>query len=92
MPIPKPGASKGAGRLISHFSHDPSILKFIFICLEVLAIFNLLIIVHEVGHFLAARWRGLIVEGLASGLEKHSGRKKSMASPTASAAFRWRFC
>jgi len=29
---------------------------------EVLLIFNLLIIVHELGHFLAARWRGLHVE------------------------------
>ena len=38
------------------------ILKFIFIILEVLVLFNLLIIVHELGHFLAARWRGLVVE------------------------------
>jgi len=29
---------------------------------EVLLIFNLLIIVHELGHFLAARWRGLHVD------------------------------
>jgi regulator of sigma E protease len=29
---------------------------------EVLALFNLLIVVHEVGHFLAARWRGLYIE------------------------------
>lgn len=33
--------------------------KVILICLEVISIFNLLIIVHELGHFLAARWRGL---------------------------------
>src|ERR1700675_1056415 len=32
------------------------------ILLEVLVIFNLLIVVHEVGHFLAARWRGLYIE------------------------------
>ena len=38
------------------------ILKVIFILLEVLVLFNLLIIVHELGHFLAARWRGLVVE------------------------------
>ncbi|MCS1409374.1 MAG: Regulator of sigma-E protease RseP [Verrucomicrobia subdivision 3 bacterium] len=37
-------------------------LNFIFIILEVLVLFNLLIIVHELGHFLAARWRGLHVE------------------------------
>jgi regulator of sigma E protease len=38
------------------------ILKIIFIILEVLVLFNLLILVHELGHFLAARWRGLKVE------------------------------
>jgi len=42
-----------------------SILKFLVICLEVLLIFNLLIVVHELGHFLAARWRGLVVEKFA---------------------------
>lgn len=39
-----------------------AILKFIGICIEVLLIFNLLIIVHELGHFLAAKWRGLYIE------------------------------
>ena len=38
------------------------LLKFLFICLEVILLFNLLILVHELGHFLAARWRGLVVE------------------------------
>jgi regulator of sigma E protease len=33
-----------------------------FILLEVLVLFNLLIVVHELGHFLAARWRGLYIE------------------------------
>src|SRR6266436_3514651 len=41
------------------------ILKVIFILLEVLALFNLIIFVHELGHFLAARWRGLKVERFA---------------------------
>lgn len=41
------------------------ILKFIFICIEVVLLFNLLIVVHELGHFLAARWRGLVVEKFA---------------------------
>src|SRR3981081_2933870 len=36
--------------------------RVVFILLEVLALFNLLIIVHELGHFLAARWRGLYIE------------------------------
>ena len=35
------------------------------ISLEVILLFNLLIIVHELGHFLAARWRGLVVEKFA---------------------------
>src|SRR5688572_27832631 len=39
-----------------------SVIKFIGILLEVLLIFNLLIIVHELGHFLAAKWRGLYIE------------------------------
>ena len=42
-----------------------SILKFILIFLEVLLLFNLLIFVHELGHFLAARWRGLKVDRFA---------------------------
>ena len=37
-------------------------LKTVVIILEVLLIFNLMIIVHELGHFLAARWRGLVIE------------------------------
>ena len=38
------------------------IARVIFVLLEVLILFNLLIVVHELGHFLAARWRGLYVE------------------------------
>ena len=38
------------------------IVRVIFILLEVLILFNLLIVVHELGHFLAARWRGLYIE------------------------------
>src|SRR6478672_3740536 len=39
------------------------ILRVNFILLEVVLLFNLLIVVHELGHFLAARWRGLFIEG-----------------------------
>ncbi|HWL54780.1 MAG TPA: RIP metalloprotease RseP [Chthoniobacteraceae bacterium] len=39
------------------------ILNFLFVLLEVVVLFNIIIIVHELGHFLAARWRGLHVEG-----------------------------
>jgi regulator of sigma E protease len=36
--------------------------RVILVLFEVLIIFNLLIVVHEIGHFLAARWRGLYIE------------------------------
>src|ERR1700739_2447869 len=39
-----------------------NILRVGLIVFEVLLLFNLLIIVHELGHFLAARWRGLYIE------------------------------
>lgn len=40
----------------------PQALRVILILIEVVVLFNLLIIVHELGHFLAARWRGLVIE------------------------------
>ncbi len=40
-------------------------MNFLVVLLEVILIFNLLIVVHELGHFLAARWRGLVVEQFA---------------------------
>ena len=39
-----------------------SAFRVFFIVLEVVVLFNLLIVVHELGHFLAARWRGLFIE------------------------------
>ncbi|MEZ5305373.1 MAG: RIP metalloprotease RseP [Verrucomicrobiales bacterium] len=39
-----------------------NILEFLWVLLQVILIFNFLILVHEWGHFLAARWRGLHVE------------------------------
>ncbi|HEV2691472.1 MAG TPA: RIP metalloprotease RseP, partial [Verrucomicrobiae bacterium] len=42
-----------------------TILHYVLIALEVVLIFNLIIGVHELGHFLAARWRGLKVERFA---------------------------
>src|SRR5438046_9517970 len=38
------------------------IARVVLILLEVLILFNLPIVVHELGHFLAARWRGLYIE------------------------------
>jgi regulator of sigma E protease len=35
------------------------VARVVLIAFEVLILFNLLIVVHELGHFLAARWRGL---------------------------------
>src|SRR6186713_1032658 len=51
-------------------------LKVLFIILEVLLLFNLLIFVHELGHFLAARWRGLKVERFAIWFGKPIWSKK----------------
>jgi regulator of sigma E protease len=42
-----------------------TILRYILVALEVVLLFNLLIGVHELGHFLAARWRGLKIERFA---------------------------
>jgi regulator of sigma E protease len=53
-----------------------SVLKYILIILEVLLIFNLVIIVHELGHFLAARWRGLVVEEFGVWFGKPLWKKK----------------
>src|SRR6266704_151120 len=52
------------------------LLKFAFILLEVLLLFNLLIFVHELGHFLAAKWRGLQVDRFAIWFGKPIWKKK----------------
>jgi regulator of sigma E protease len=52
------------------------VLKFVFILLEVLLLFNLLIFVHELGHFLAARWRGLHVDRFAIWFGKPIWKRK----------------
>lgn len=51
-------------------------LQIIGILIEVVLIFNLLIIVHELGHFLAARWRGLHVDGFGIWFGKPIWKKK----------------
>ncbi len=53
-----------------------SLLKFLLICLEVVVFFNLMIIVHELGHFLAARWRGLVIEKFGIWFGKPIWQKK----------------
>src|SRR4051812_28111125 len=51
-------------------------LRFFAVILEVLLIFNLVIIVHELGHFLAARWRGAKVDEFGVWFGKPLWRKK----------------
>ena len=41
-----------------------------------LVIFNLLILVHEIGHFLAAKWRGLVIDELGIWFGKPLWKKK----------------
>src|SRR5436190_22392310 len=53
---PPSGTNNSDSAMILHIG------RFILVILEVLIIFNLLIVVHEIGHFLAARWRGLFIE------------------------------
>lgn len=53
-----------------------SILHYTLIALEVVIIFNLIIGVHELGHFLAARWRGLKVDRFAIWFGKPIWKKK----------------
>lgn len=52
------------------------ILKIVFTVLEALLALNLLIFVHELGHFLAARWRGLKVDRFAIWFGKPIWKKK----------------
>src|SRR5690348_16685541 len=53
-----------------------TILRYIFIALEVVLLFNLLIAVHELGHFLAAKWRGLKIDRFAVWFGKPIWKKK----------------
>ena len=52
------------------------ILRVVVVLLEVLILFNLLIVVHELGHFLAARWRGLYIERFGVWFGKPLWKKK----------------
>ena len=52
------------------------VFRFLFILLEVVVLFNLLIIVHELGHFLAAKWRGLVIEKFGVWFGKPIWKKK----------------
>src|SRR5438874_9200454 len=52
------------------------IARVIVVLLEVLLLFNLLIVVHELGHFMAARWRGLYIERFGVWFGKPLWKKK----------------
>ncbi len=51
-------------------------LRIALIVLEVVVLFNLLIAVHELGHFLAAKWRGLFIEQFGIWFGKPIWQKK----------------
>lgn len=51
-------------------------LKLILLLPIVLLVFNIVIVVHELGHFLAARWRGLYVDRFAIWFGKPLWKKK----------------
>jgi len=53
-----------------------TVLRYIFILLEVVLLFNLLIGVHELGHFLAAKWRGLKIDRFAIWFGKPIWKRK----------------
>ena len=52
------------------------VFRYIFITLEVVLLFNLLIGVHELGHFLAGKWRGLKIDRFAIWFGKPIWKKK----------------
>ena len=64
------------------------VLKFIFIILEVLVLFNLLIIVHELGHFLAAKLCGVKCEKFYVGFDPPI-KIFGFRLPSRIARFRW---
>ena len=51
----------------NHSSQVTPCLLSIILILEVILVFNLMIVAHEWGHFLAARWRGLKIERFSIG-------------------------
>jgi regulator of sigma E protease len=61
---------------VDTFLFKMTILHYIFIAVEVVLLFNLLIGVHELGHFLAAKWRGLKIERFAIWFGKPIWSKK----------------
>src|SRR5207302_1632147 len=67
---PPSGKNNSASAMILHIG------RVILVIIEVLVIFNLLIVVHEVGHFLAARWRGLYIEKFGVWFGKPLWKKK----------------
>src|SRR6266403_3693374 len=67
---PPSGKNNSDSAMILHIG------RFILVIVEVLIIFNLLIVVHEIGHFLAARWRGLFIEKFGIWFGKPLWKKK----------------
>src|SRR5437870_6766962 len=67
---PPSGKNNSASAMILHIG------RVILVIIEVLVIFNLLIVVHEIGHFLAARWRSLYIEKFGVWFGKPLWKKK----------------
>ncbi len=57
-------------------SNINAILKVVLILFEVVLLFNCIIFVHELGHFLAARWRGMVVDRFSIWFGKPLWQKK----------------
>src|SRR6186713_628663 len=53
-----------------------NVIHFTGVFLLVLVLFNFVIFFHELGHFLAAKWRGLVVEEFAIWFGKPIWRRK----------------
>jgi regulator of sigma E protease len=53
-----------------------TVLRCVFIAFEVVLLFNLLIGAHELGHFLAAKWRGLKIDRFAIWFGKPIWKRK----------------
>ena len=74
MPDNRHGTSFARGQI--GMTNIYAILKVGLIILEVVLLFNFIILVHELGHFLAARWRGMVVDRFSIWFGKPLWQKK----------------
>ena len=74
LPYSRHGTSFARGQI--GMTSINAILKVGLIILEVAVLFNFIILVHELGHFLAARWRGMVVDRFSIWFGKPLWQKK----------------